>query len=346
MKIAITGGTGFVGRHLARHLLARGHQVVLIARGLDTSDPALLSLKNVKWHPMGLADEHHLAYALRGCEAVAHCAGIHRETLKQTFQQVHVEGTRMLVRAARTVGVQKILFTSYLRARSGCGSPYLESKWQAEEEIRQSRIPYTILKPGMIFGPGDHMLAQTARALTRYPAFGIMGLNFKGMLSPMIRPVAIEDFIRLMEASLVSDGLKNGLKNRTISVLGPEELSLLEMVYRVARVVGKDPLYVHMPIGCFKLLAAWSEWYSSHSGASPLVSQAQIRMLAEGMTQPLPDASDPIPPELLPMLTLTPEQIRYGLSLPQLQTETLTPDSLPLTLSDQAPDRAVVNSGL
>lgn len=74
MKIAITGGTGFVGRHLARE----GHSVVLIARGADTRDEDVRHLPGVEWVPIGLDSTDELAQAFSGCDAVALCAGINR----------------------------------------------------------------------------------------------------------------------------------------------------------------------------------------------------------------------------------------------------------------------------
>src|SRR5207249_10268063 len=81
---------------------------------------------------VGLSDPAALAQAFAGCDAVAHCAGINREIGSQTFQRVHIEGTRNLVEAVRGAGVRKIALMSFLRARPNCGSAYHESKWSAE----------------------------------------------------------------------------------------------------------------------------------------------------------------------------------------------------------------------
>ncbi|WP_235528158.1 NAD-dependent epimerase/dehydratase family protein, partial [Plantibacter sp. Leaf171] len=85
MRIAITGGTGFVGRHLAERLQGDGHEAVIVSRrtGVD------------------IDDTEALATAFAGCDAVAHCAGINREIGEQTFERVHVRGTQAVVDAAR-----------------------------------------------------------------------------------------------------------------------------------------------------------------------------------------------------------------------------------------------------
>ena len=90
MRVAITGGTGFVGRHLAERLLGEGHEVVLISRHAGETTA---SIDRAIRAACDLSDMEALAAAFTGCAAVAHCAGINRELGSQTFERVHVEGT-------------------------------------------------------------------------------------------------------------------------------------------------------------------------------------------------------------------------------------------------------------
>ena len=107
MKVAITGGTGFVGRHLAAELSATGSDVVLVARGRDRSDLRVTERPNVSWVAAGVGDADALREAFAGCDVVVHCAGINREIGAQTYAAVHVDGTRNVVDAARATGVAK-----------------------------------------------------------------------------------------------------------------------------------------------------------------------------------------------------------------------------------------------
>src|SRR5215467_14182102 len=109
MRLAITGGTGFVGRHLARELVARGDEAVLIARGKDIRDETIYKLAGTGFFASDLSDAGELQRAFAGCEAVAHCAGINREIGAQTYQGVHIAGTRHVVEAAGTARVQKLV---------------------------------------------------------------------------------------------------------------------------------------------------------------------------------------------------------------------------------------------
>ncbi len=302
MKIAITGGTGFIGRHLTRALVKDGHEVVLIARGLDNRDEGIQQLAGVRLAMVGLGDETKLVEAFTGCDAVAHCAGINREIGEQTYQRVHVEGTRRVANAATRAGVKKIALLSFLRARPKCGSGYHESKWAAEEIVRGSGLDYTVLKCGVIYGVGDHMLDHLSHAFYTFPIFALVGFQDKP-----IRPTAVEDVVRILRASSI-DGR---LSRQTVAVTGSEELMLTEAVKRVARVVGKEPLYIRMPLWFHYALG----WGLERVMKTPLVSIAQVRILSEGIVEPLP-ACDSLPEDLRPEIRFTEAQIQRGLPKP------------------------------
>jgi uncharacterized protein YbjT (DUF2867 family) len=296
MRVAITGGTGFIGRHLARRLVAEGHQVVLLARGTGrktTDNDVVLS---------DLSDPTVLATAFVGCAAVAHCAGINRETGKQTYRKVHIEGTRNVVEAAQQAGVKKVVLMSFLRARPNCGSSYHESKWAAEEIVRASGLDYTIIKAGMVYGLGDHMLDHLSHAVHTFPLFAIVGMKEK-----RIRPLAIDDLIEVLRAALV----ENRLSRNTVALTGAEELYLSEAVRRVARVAGKTIRMVRTPVWSHYVLARFWELTMN----VPLIARAQVRILSEGVVEPsLP--CDPLPPDLFPRRRFTDDQIREGLPEP------------------------------
>ena len=294
MKFAITGATGFVGSHLTTRLTGEGHEVVRIARRAHDDGVVQSSLNDVD----------RLTEAFAGCQAVAHCAGINREAGDQTYARVHVEGTRNVVAAAKNAGVEKIVLMSFLRARPDCGSPYHESKWQAEEIVRDSGLDYTVIKAGIVYGRGDHMLDHLSHALHTFPVFGLVGLKEKS-----IRPLAVEDLVHVMRAALID----RRMRRQTIALVGPEEIYLSEAVRRVAEVVGKRPLMFPLPVVCHELMARVFECLMK----VPLTSLAQIRILSEGVVEPGSPVV-PVPYDLVPTRRFTAEQIRNG--LPQART--------------------------
>lgn len=293
MRVAITGGTGFIGSHLATRLSGEGHEVVRIGRRSTGEDEVVKA---------SLDDVDQLTAAFAGCQAVAHCAGINREVDNQTFRRVHVEATRNVVEAARRAGVEKIVLMSFLRARPDCDSPYHESKWAAEEIVRDCGLDYTIIKAGVVYGRGDHMLDHLSHAFHTFPVFALVGFEEK-----TVRPLAVEDLVHVMRAALI----ERRLKRQTIALVGPEEIFLSEAVRRVAEVVDKQPLMFPLPVWCHQLLARVFECTMK----VPLVSVAQVRILAEGVSE----VSSPVatvPYDLVPTRRFTPEQIRNGLPHP------------------------------
>jgi NADH dehydrogenase len=297
VKIAITGGTGFIGRHLCQHLLTLGHEPVVLARGRD-----LRNRPAAKLIYSDLSDPASLADSIAGCDAIAHCAGINREIGSQTYRHVHVEGTRNLIAAARIAAVPRVLLLSFLRARPNCGWAYHESKFEAEELIRNSGLDYTVLKAGMIYGRGDHMLDHLSHTLFTLPLFATVGLR-----EQPIRPVAIDDVTRIITAALTA----GRLSRQTVFIVGPETLLLSEAVRRVAATLNRHVRIFPAPVLFHRILATICE----QTMAIPLVARAQVQMLAEGFLQAAP-AADPLPSDLEPQLRFTPSRIREGLPDP------------------------------
>jgi len=299
MKIALTGGTGFVGRHLARALVRGGHDVVLVARGVDRRDPTVVQLPGVHTATAGVADVQGLRDAFAGCDAVAHCAGINRQIGPQTYAAVHVTGTANVLTAAKDAGVPKVVMLSFLRARPACGSGYHESKWAAEELIRHSGLDFTVVKASMTFGRGDHMLDHLSHLLYTMPFFVTVGLQEKA-----VRPVAVQDLVQVLIVALT----ENRLSQKTVAVMGPQALRLSDVARRVGRLTGKRPLIVPAPpvVNCAVAYVA------ERSMKIPLASLAQVRMLDEGLTQPWGPV-DSLPQDLIPRTPLSDDVLRAGL---------------------------------
>lgn len=280
MKVAITGGTGFVGRNLAARL----------------DDPVMISRRS----GVEITDVDALTAAFQGCDVVAHCAGINREIGEQTFRRVHVDGTTAVVEAARRAGVTRIVLVSFLRARPDCGSGYHESKWQAEEIVRRSGIPHTILKSGMIYGPGDHMVDHVTRAVRTLPFFWTVGYRER-----TARPVPIDDAVDVLIAAL-----EGRIPEPTIAVMGADEVTLGEAIRRIARVAERRPAFIPVPTWMVRVLAQATEW----TMVVPLVAKAQARMLAEGVSEAAPFAPE-APVGIRPARPFDDESIRAALPI-------------------------------
>lgn len=300
MKIAILGGTGFIGSRAARQLAEAGHPVVVVSRGKDKRFADALRLPNVSFVTADLTETEKLAQAFQGCDAVAQCAGASQEGRGQTLEKLHVEGTKSVVEAAKAAGVRKVVLVSQLRARPGVRSRYYVTKWQGEEIVRNSGLTWVVLKPGMVFGKGGHLLERMRKLLSRMPFFASVGFREKA-----VRLVDVEDVARVICAALTEDRLDG----KTCAILGPEEMPFSRAVRRIAKTLGRPVIVFPMPVIFHRALAFVSSFMPY-----PLISASQVEMLADGASEPLP-GSFPLPDDLQPQTRLTEEAIRKGLSL-------------------------------
>jgi uncharacterized protein YbjT (DUF2867 family) len=299
MKIAITGGTGFIGRHLARDLIARGHEAIVIARGLYSRNTQ--SIDEATFLALDANDTDKLTEAFRGCDAVAHCAGTSVEDSRQTFYRLHVEGTRSAVTAAERAAVKKFVLVSYLNVRPNVKSAYHATKWQGEEIVRASKLNYTILKAGLVYGPGDHLLNNLSNLFSRMPLFAQVGLREK-----TVRLVAVEDLVAIIRLCLLDE---NRFARQSVAVTGPEEFPFSQAARRIAKAMGK-PFLIVLPFPVFfhRILAFFSERFMP----KPLITKSQVQMLADGISQPTPE-SIALPEDLRPKILFSEEQIKKGL---------------------------------
>ncbi len=140
--------------------------------------------------------------------------------------------------------------------------------------MRNSGLDHTVLKSGMIYGPGDHMVDHVTRAVRTWPFFATVGYRDK-----MVRPVPVADAVDVLIAAA-----EGRIPDSTIAVMGAETLTLGAAVRRVARVAGKRPLFIPVPVRAIRILAQLTEW----AMVVPLVAKAQAVMLSEGVSEPLP----------------------------------------------------------
>ena len=192
------------------------------------------------------------------------------------------------------------MHVSFLRARPACGSAYHESKWAAEEAIRAASLDWTVMKPGMIFGRGDHMLDHLSHALYTFPFF-------VGVGRCPVRPLAVEDVASVLSAALI-DGR---LSRQTVALLGPTELSFDDAARLVAKVIGKRRLFFQAPIVFHYALAR----LAARVMDVPLVAVAQVRILREGVVEAVL-APDQLPVDLVPSTPFDEASVRAGLPGP------------------------------
>ncbi len=149
MKLAITGGTGFVGAHVIDAALVGGHQVTALTR---RAQPAR---EGLTWIAGDLADRAALDGLVAGADAIIHVAGVLKARDAAGFELGNVEGTKSLLAAAQAAGTRRFILVSSLAAREPRLSLYGASKAKAEGLVEQSGLDWTIVRPPAVYGPGD-----------------------------------------------------------------------------------------------------------------------------------------------------------------------------------------------
>lgn len=279
MHVFLTGATGFVGAHLLNRLLEAGHSVTALVRDANskTTAAALMhrpasSNGQVKFARGDVVEGSGLEDGLRGCDAVIHLVGIIAETGIQTFERVHVRGTENVVEAAKRVGVQRFVQMSAIGARPNGVSQYQTSKYRAEEAVRNSGIAFTILRPSIIFGPGDGFVNQMARVMRSVPFVRPV----VGSGRPSFRPIYVGDVARCFVDALN----REAAVGRTIHLVGAQELTFEELLNSIAKCIGVRKPAVHIPIPLMMAAAH----VLSLLPTRPPVTRDQLAMLEEGST--------------------------------------------------------------
>lgn len=188
VTIAVTGGTGFVGRHLLAAAKARGIRVRALARTPRQPVPEIDWVYGALDRPAALAELVH------GADAVIHVAGVINARDRAGFEAGNVEGTLAMVEAARAGGVPRFIHVSSLAAREPQLSDYGWSKARSETIVAASGLDWTTVRPPAVYGPGDKEMLELFRMARR----GVVLLPPGGRLSVIAAPDLAELLLNLL----------------------------------------------------------------------------------------------------------------------------------------------------
>ncbi len=271
MRVAIIGGTGFVGGYLVDALLRSGHEVATLLR--PGSEDKLNQPDAVSTVAGDLADPEAIAAVLEGADAVIYNVGLLREFPSRgiTFEAAQYQGVVDTVAAARETGVRRFLLMSAIGVKDP-GTKYQATKFRAEQHALDSGLDVTVLRPSVIFGdPRGTMefATQLYQDMVRPP---LPAIEFPGV---QMSPVYCEDVADAFVAALGDDATIG----RTIELAGPEILTWREILERIGMAAGRSKIILPMPLAFMRLGATLFDWLPFFP-----VTRDQLTMLAEGNT--------------------------------------------------------------
>lgn len=236
--ILVSGATGFIGRALVRHLSEAGQQVRVLLRSSPNS-PRIPRGVPVEVAVVSMTDERSVRAALRGVDQIYHLATAGTEGRRGNLMKTDVEGTRVLAQVAASANIERLIFLSHLGADRASAFPIQKSKGIAEEHIRKSGVPYTIIRSSVVFGPEDRFTNSLAQLLRAAPGiFPIPG----GEGRSLIQPLWVEDLVTCMLWALQNPEMAN----HTYEIGGGEYFTLRQVLQLLMEVTHTHRLLVNL----------------------------------------------------------------------------------------------------
>ncbi len=237
----VTGAFGFTGRFITRRLLTIGKSVLTLTNHPDRPNPFGDRVSVARYR---FDDADELARTLRGAAVLYNTYWVRFPHRGMTFDTA-VENTRVLIHACRAAGVPRVVHLSVTSASEDSPLAYFRGKGVVERAIRESGLSYAILRPALVYGPGDILVNNIAWFLRRAPVFPIMGDG-----EYRLQGVDVED---LAEIAIDAGGRAD---SAVMDVVGPETYTFNGLVRLIARAIGSRAWIAHAPPGLVHVLLA------------------------------------------------------------------------------------------
>ena len=228
--ILVTGGTGFIGRILVSHLVTLGYPVRLLLNP-SRDYPKLPRGVSVEVAISSMNDERNLRASMKDIDTVFHLVGTEWKGIHAEYEEVDIRAARMFSNVAKQMNVKRFIYMSHIGADKSSAYNLLRAKALAEGAIRESGVPYTIVRSGIVYGQNDHFTSTLRDFVmkTRGP------LLIPGGDATLIQPIWVEDLITALMLCMDDDATLN----QTIYTGGIETFSFREVLELVMQTIRK-----------------------------------------------------------------------------------------------------------
>ena len=243
--VTVFGGTGFVGRRVARHLHGLGTKVRIVSRhGGPADDDGIESVAG------DAHDERCVEAALAGADGAVNAISLYVEHGNDTFHSVHVEMAGQIAAAARKAGVRRFVHVSGIGADTASPSPYIRSRGEGETAVQTAFPGAVIVRPAVMFAADDAFLTTILRLLRSLPTYPIFG-DGRTRLQP-----AHADDVAVAIARILRQSHK---PYPVYELAGPRVYSYEELLRTIARIAKLRPVLMRVPFGLWDALAGFAE---------------------------------------------------------------------------------------
>ena len=251
--ILVSGGTGFIGRILVSHLVTLGYPVRLLLNP-SRDYPKLPRGVSVEVAISSMNDERNLRASMKDIDTVFHLVGTEWKGIHAEYEEVDIRAARMFSNVARQMNVKRFIYMSHIGADKSSAYNLLRAKALAEGAIRESGVPYTIVRSGIVYGQNDHFTSTLRDFVmkTRGP------LLIPGGDATLIQPIWVEDLITALMLCMDDDATLN----QTIYTGGIETFTFREVLELVMQTIHKKKRIVPVQASILRqIYIANEQWF-------------------------------------------------------------------------------------
>lgn len=237
--IAIFGGSGFVGRHLVKHLVEKGATLRIGVRN-SRSAQYLLPMGysgQITITPLNICDFKSVHDFVKDTDCVVNLVGILSEKGKQTFFNTYVQGASHVAKAASEVQVKSLIHFSCLGANAEAACSYAQAKGIGEQRVLDAFPSATIIRPSLVFGPEDFFFNHLAQVASRMPILFIPQSD-----KILYQPVFVRDV-----AEAVTKIIEKSINQEIYELAGPQVYNLFDLVRLTLNTIERKRVLIHLP---------------------------------------------------------------------------------------------------
>ena len=260
----VIGAFGYSGKYITRRLLDLGHTVRTLTNSINRPNPFS---GQVKAFPFNFDDIDKLTETLRGAAVLYNTYWV-RFDHSNFSHTAAIENSLRLFTAAKQAGVSRVVHISITNPSETSSLPYFSGKARLERGLIESGIPYSILRPAVLFGKEDILINNIAWTLRHLPVFGVFGDG-----SYRLQPIYVDDLARLA----VEQGQAQA--NQIIDAIGPETFSYRELVHTIGSIIGKNKPIFSVP----PELGYWAGWLIGKLMGDVLITRDEITGLMQNL---------------------------------------------------------------